>query len=141
MLSLSPQLCLHRGTGAFPPTPDPVPDPPPSPQDAVPWHHNPGPAEDSSGCWVGSQPTPQAAPLLKTPCLSVPVRRALHNAAVCSGRGKEQARNYMGGPRVCSRNSSILMKSVFSSLLNSKKGGLVPGAKSFSSSGFLEWKK
>lgn len=33
------------------------------------------------------------------------------------------------------------MKSVFSSLLNSKKGGLVPGAKSFSSSGFLEWKK
>lgn len=52
-----------------------------------------------------------------------------------------QVCNYVGGPRVCSRNSSILMKSVFSSLLNSRKGGLVPGAKSFSSSGFLEQRK
>lgn len=55
--------------------------------------------------------------------------------------GKERVCHYVGGPRVCSRNSSILMKSVFSSLLNSKKGGLVPGAKSFNSSGFLEQRK
>ena len=48
---------------------------------------------------------------------------------------------HVGGHRVCSRNSSILMKSVFSSRLNSRKGGLVPGAKSFSSSGFLEQRK
>lgn len=33
------------------------------------------------------------------------------------------------------------MKSVFSSRLNSRKGGLVPGAKSFSSSGFLGQRK
>lgn len=44
---------------------------------------------------------------------------------------------YLGGASVCSRNSSILMKSVFNSLLYTRKGGLVPGAKSFSSSGFL----
>lgn len=48
---------------------------------------------------------------------------------------------YLGGMRVCSRKSSIFRKSVFSSLLNTKNGGLVPGARSFSSSGFLKSKK
>lgn len=44
---------------------------------------------------------------------------------------------YLGGASVCSRNSSFLMKSVFNSLLYTKNGGLVPGAKFFSSSDFL----
>lgn len=46
-------------------------------------------------------------------------------------------RKYLGGARVASRNSSIFMKSVLRTPLYRRKGGLVPGAKSFSSSGFL----
>jgi len=45
---------------------------------------------------------------------------------------------YRGGASVVSRNSSIFMKSVFSVPLYRRNGGLVPGAKSFSSSGFLD---
>lgn len=47
---------------------------------------------------------------------------------------------YLGGERVASRNSSIFMKSVLRAPLYRRKGGLVPGAKSFSSSGFLHSK-
>lgn len=50
----------------------------------------------------------------------------------------KNAQAYLGGASVCSRNSSILMKSVLSVPLYSRKGGLVPGARSLSSSGFLE---
>ena len=45
---------------------------------------------------------------------------------------------YLGGANVCSRNSSILIKSVLRVPLYRRNGGLVPGAKSFSSAGFLE---
>lgn len=45
---------------------------------------------------------------------------------------------YFGGLRVSSRNSSILLVSVFTSLPYSRNGGWAPGAKSFRISGFLQ---
>lgn len=88
-------------------------------------------------------PAPSPAPLPFLPLFSVPVPRPGPALLPRFPHPPSPRRvcNYVGGPRVCSRNSSILMKSVFSSLLNSRKGGLVPGAKSFSSSGFLEQRK
>lgn len=44
---------------------------------------------------------------------------------------------YRGGVSLSSRNSSILLTSTLTSPLNVMKGGLVPGAKSCKSAGFL----
>lgn len=45
---------------------------------------------------------------------------------------------YLGGARVSSRNSSILIKSVFNSPLKIRNGGLVPGARWSNSFGLLQ---
>lgn len=45
--------------------------------------------------------------------------------------------DYFGGQRFSSRNSSILLVSVFTSLPYNRKGGWAPGARSFKMSGFL----
>lgn len=91
-LSISPQPCLHQGTGAFPPI---VFHPSLSPSPRSLTHRplwglqplsitTPGPAEHGLGCWVRSQSPPQAAlKQLLTPCLSFPICRALRNAAAC----------------------------------------------------------
>lgn len=117
----------------------------PFPGDAAPQHCSPGPAEHSSGCWVGTSCLPELLSGTSQHPASVSQSAehyaTLRRACWAPKGGRSELCNYVGGPRVCSRNSSILMKSVFSSLLNSKKGGLVPGARSFSSSGFLEWGK
>lgn len=46
--------------------------------------------------------------------------------------------DYFGGQRFSSRNSSILLVSVFTSVLYNRKGGWAPGARSFKMSGFLK---
>lgn len=47
------------------------------------------------------------------------------------------AKAYLGGARRSSKNSSILFTSVLTSPSNIMKGGLVPGARSCRSAGFL----
>lgn len=47
-------------------------------------------------------------------------------------------KDYFGGERFSSRNSSILLVSVFTSLPYNRKGGWAPGARSFKMSGFLK---
>lgn len=49
--------------------------------------------------------------------------------------------SYLGGERVSSRNSSILLVSVFTSVPYSRKGGWAPGARSLRMSGFLPTKQ
>lgn len=51
---------------------------------------------------------------------------------------RDEGKDYFGGQRCSSRNSSILLVSVFTSLLYNRKGGCAPGARSFKMSGFLK---
>lgn len=49
----------------------------------------------------------------------------------------ETESTHLGGERTSSRNSSILLTSVLTSLLKVMKGGCVPGARFWRSAGFL----
>lgn len=51
---------------------------------------------------------------------------------------RDEGKYYFGGQRCSSRNSSILLVSVFTSLPYNRKGGWAPGARSFKMSGFLK---